>query len=224
VVLVALWLARARLAPAVALLALLGTGLYFSYSQSSMVALVVVAVALALVAGDRRSRRLVATLTAVVALGGLGVLAYQLTQDDQRSVTSGRSPLVESTLGVFVAHPVAGVGVAGQPAASRELASGRRAERRYASHTTPLTVAAELGALGLAAYVALLVGAAWTLARVRRRDPVLGLGLGAVLLTLFVHSLFYEGFFDNPITWIVLGIAAAAAAREPSRERTTAQG
>jgi hypothetical protein len=212
IVLVALWLGRARLAPAVALLALLGTGLYFSYSQSSMVALVVVAVALALVAGERRSRRLVATVTAVVAVAGLGVLAYQLTQDDERSVTSGRSPLVGSTLAVFAEQPVVGVGVAGQPAASQELASRRRAERRYASHTTPLTVAAELGAVGLAAYLALLVGAARTLAGVRRRDPVLGLGLAAVLLALFVHSLSYEGFFDNPITWIALGIGAAASA------------
>jgi Lipid A core - O-antigen ligase and related enzymes len=142
----------------------------------------------------------VATVTAVVAVAGLGVLAYQLTQDDERSVTSGRSPLVGSTLAVFAEQPVVGVGVAGQPAASRELASRRRAERRYASHTTPLTVAAELGAVGLAAYLALLVGAAWMLARVRRRDPVLGLGLAAVLLALFVHSLSYEGFFDNPIT------------------------
>jgi len=216
IVLVALWLGRARLAPAVALLTLLGAGLYFSYSQSSMVALVVVAVAVALAAGERRSWRLVATVSAVVAVAGLGVLAYQLTQDDGRSVTSGRSPLVGSTLAVFAEHPVGGVGVAGQPAASRELASERRAERRYASHTTPLTVAAELGALGLAAYLALLVGAARTLVGVRRSDPVLGLGLAAVLLALFVHSLFYEGFFDNPITWIALGIAPAAAGGAPA--------
>ncbi|CAA9510409.1 MAG: hypothetical protein AVDCRST_MAG45-1872 [uncultured Solirubrobacterales bacterium] len=222
IVLVVLWLARARLAPAVALLALLGTGLYFSYSQSSMVALIVTAVALALVAGERRSRRLVAVVSVVVVVAGLGLFAYQLGQDDGRSVTSGRSPLIESTLAVFAENPVVGVGVAGQPAASRELAGRRRAERRYASHTTPLTVAAELGVLGLAAYLALLAGAAYTLAGVRRRDPVLGLGLAAVLLALFVHSLFYDGFFDNPITWIALAIAAAAGAARDTDDRPTA--
>jgi O-antigen ligase len=223
IVLVVLWLARVRLAPAVALLALLGTGLYFSSSQSSMVALVVAAVALALVAGERRSRRLVMVVSSVVAVAGLGLFAYQLGQDDGRSVTSGRSPLIESTLTVFAEHPVVGVGVAGQPAASRELAGRRRAERRYASHTTPLTVAAELGALGLAAYLALVAGAAYTLARVRRRDPLLGLGLAAALLALFVHSLFYDGFFDNPITWIALAISAAAgAAPEPADRRAAA--
>jgi len=222
IVLVVLWLARARLAPAVALLALLGTGLYFSYSQSSMVALVVAAVALALVAGERRSRRLVMVVSAVVAVAGLGLFAYQLGQDDGRSVTSGRSPLVESTLAVFAEHPLLGVGVAGQPAASRELAGRRRAERRYASHTTPLTVAAELGALGLVAYLALVAGALYTLAGVRRRDPLLGLGLAAVLLALFVHSLFYDGFFENPITWIALAIAAAAGAAAELADRHAA--
>jgi O-antigen ligase len=217
IVLVVLWLARARLAPAVALLALLGTGLYFSYSQSSMLALVVAAVALAVVAGQRRTRRLVMVVSAVVAVAGVGLFAYQFGQDDGRSVTSGRSPLVESTLVVFAEHPVLGVGAAGQPAASRELAGGRRAERRYASHTTPLTVAAELGALGLVAYLALLAGVAYTLAGVHRRDPLLGLGLAAVLLALFVHSLFYDGFFDNPITWIAVAIAAGTgAASEPA--------
>ena len=222
IVLVALWLARVRLAPAVALLALLGTGLYFSYSQSSMVALVVVAVALALFAGERRSRRLVIAVSAVVAVTGLGLFAYQLAQDGGRSVTSGRSPLVESTLTVFAEHPVVGVGVAGQPAASRELAGRRRAERRYASHTTPLTVAAELGALGLVAYLALLAGSAYALVGVRRRDPLLGLGLAAVLLALFTHSLFYDGFFENPITWIALAIAAAAGAAPQTADRRAA--
>ena len=43
-----------------------------------------------------------------------------------------------------------------------------------------------------------------------RRRRALGLGLAAVLLTLVVHSLFYAGFFENPITWGVLGITAAA--------------
>ncbi|MBA3422324.1 MAG: hypothetical protein H0U12_10640, partial [Thermoleophilaceae bacterium] len=53
VVLVALWLGRTRLWPSVAVLLALGAGLWFSYSQSSMVALVATALAVALVAGDR---------------------------------------------------------------------------------------------------------------------------------------------------------------------------
>ena len=53
--------------------------------------------------------------------------------------------------------------------------------------------------LGLAAYVALLVGAVLLLRDLHRRDPALALGLAAVLLVLFVHALIYEGFFrDRP--------------------------
>ena len=80
---------------------------------------------------------------------------------------------------------------------------------RSVSHTTPLTVAAELGIVGLLLYVAILAGAARALDAVRRRDQALGLSLAAVFLALFVHSLAYSGFFEDPITWFVLGAAAA---------------
>jgi hypothetical protein len=62
----------------------------------------------------------------------------------------------------------------------------------------------------LAAYLALFAAAAALIWRVRRLDPPLGLGLGAVLLALFVHSLAYSsGFFEDPITWFVLGVASS---------------
>jgi O-antigen ligase len=79
----------------------------------------------------------------------------------------------------------------------------------YVSHTTPLTVAAELGVVGIALYGLLLVAAVWLVEHVRHRDPALGLGLGAVLLALFVHALFYSGFFEDPITWLALAIGAS---------------
>ena len=44
-----------------------------------------------------------------------------------------------------------GVGIGGQPRASRRLAGSDRPTPNYVSHTTPLTVAAELGVVGLAA-------------------------------------------------------------------------
>ena len=54
--------------------------------------------------------------------------------------------------------PLLGVGIGGQPRASRELAGSDRPTANFVSHTTPLTVAAELGAVGLALYLWLLVG------------------------------------------------------------------
>ena len=48
-----------------------------------------------------------------------------------------------------------------------------------------------------------------------RRDGALGVALAAVLLALFVHSLLYAGFFEDPLTWGVLGVAAAFLAVAP---------
>ena len=66
--------------------------------------------------------------------------------------------------------------------------------------------------IGFALYVWLLVGAARVLERVRSVQPAFGLALAAVFFALFVHSLFYSGFFEDPITWLVLGLAACACA------------
>ena len=222
VVLAALWLGRLSTAVAAPVTLLLGAGIYFSYSQSSMAAMIVAALGLAAACGGRRTRLAVAAGSAAVVVALAVAVTSELDSLGGRKVTSGRSSLVASSTRVFLAHPVIGVGLAAQPAVSRELVGGRRELRRHASHTTPLTVAAELGVLGLAAYLALLLATVRALSRVRLRDPSLGLGLGAVLLVLFVHSLFYEGFFDNPITWGALGLTAAAASPAAARARDRA--
>jgi hypothetical protein len=74
-------------------------------------------------------------------------------------------------------------------------------------------VAAELGIAGVIAYIALLVGGVRTILSVERRDRAFGLALGASLLVLFVHSLFYPGFLEDPLTWLVLGLACAHVAQ-----------
>jgi len=63
--------------------------------------------------------------------------------------------------------------------------------------------------IGLALYAWLLGAAAVLIWRVTRFDQAIGLALGAALLGLFVHALFYSGFFEDPITWLVPAIAAA---------------
>jgi hypothetical protein len=110
------------------------------------------------------------------------------------------------------------VGIGGQPRASVEE-SGTGTVKRNASHTTPLTVAAELGVAGLALYAWLLVAGALALLRVVAVDRALGLGLSAVGLMLLVHSLFYAGFFEDPLTWGVLAVSAAVlGVRAPAQE------
>ena len=41
--------------------------------------------------------------------------------------------------------------------------------------------------------------------------------LASVFLALFVHSVFYSGFFEDPMTWLVLGTAAGFLAAQPPR-------
>jgi hypothetical protein len=43
-----------------------------------------------------------------------------------------------------------------------------------------------------------------------------------VMLGLIVHSLFYSGFVEDPITWLVLAIAASRLAVAPEGERQPA--
>jgi len=193
-------------------------GLFYSYSQSSFVALFVVTFAIALVGLGRRLRILLIACALVATLAAAAVAADAVNGRSARDVTSGRSRLVNVTLDAFQARPVAGVGIGGQPRASAEE-SGKGSPSRNASHTTPLTVLAELGLLGLALYAWVLAAAAWALWLLTRRDRVLGVGLAAVLLVLVVHSLLYAGFFEDPLTWGVFGLVAAgiATSREAPR-------
>jgi putative inorganic carbon (HCO3(-)) transporter len=209
VVVVCLWLRKLDVVPAAALLALMFTGLYFSYSQSSYAALFVVVLAITLVAADPRTRRLALAASVVVILAAIGIAAARVVHSSVRKATSDRSRRITLTAKVFEHHPLAGVGLGGQPRASQQLAARYGPLQNFVSHTTPLTVAAELGLVGLLLYVAVLAGAARALDAVRRRHQALGLSLAAVFLALFVHSLAYSGFFEDPITWLVLGIAAA---------------
>jgi O-antigen ligase/polysaccharide polymerase Wzy-like membrane protein len=227
VLLVALALGRIGSLAGAALVALLWAGLLFSYSQSSMAALVVVTLALVALTGGRVTRRAVASAAAVLAVAAVALIAVAAVDDSLRRETSDRSDRVAKTAKVIAHHPLAGVGIGDQPRASRRLAHSDKPTADFVSHTTPLTVAAELGAVGLALYLLLLAGGVRTIDLVRRDDAALGLTLGAALLALFVHSLFYSGFFEDPLTWLVLGLACAfvaereatATAADRARER-----
>jgi O-antigen ligase len=201
---------RWRVWPLIVLVAVMWGGLLFSYSQSSMVALLVITVLLAVATGDRRVRKAVALLALAAALVGCGYLAVQVADGESLNrITSDRTNRVEDAVRVIEEHPLVGVGIGGQPRASRRLAGSQRPTPNFVSHTTPLTVFAELGVIGLALYAWLLAGGAWLIVKVWRRDEALGLALGVCFVGLFVHALFYSGFLEDPITWLVIAVAAA---------------
>jgi O-antigen ligase len=195
--------------PLIGLLVIMWAGLFFSYSQSSFAALLVVTLALAVITGDRRVRLTVGVLALGAVLAGAAYATVQLIDGESlNKITSDRTERVEDTLRVIEDRPIAGVGIGGQARASRDLANSDRPTPNFVSHTTPLTVVAELGVIGLALYAWLLVGGAILIAAVLKRDRALGLALVASFLALFVHALFYSGFLEDPITWFVLAVAA----------------
>ena len=145
-VLVLLATGRSRPWPLIGALVLMWVGLVFSYSQSSMVALVIVTLALALVTGDRRVRRAVGAMAVAAAMVALAFAAVKVADGESvNQVTSDRTERVRDAARVVKEQPVHGVGIGGQARASRRLAKSDRPTANFVSHTTPLTVAAELG-------------------------------------------------------------------------------
>ena len=188
---VSFWLA----APAIVVLFV---GLFFSYSQSSLASLFLVVLAITLVAGDRRTRQVIAIGALVCLIVGSLLVVASGRGHSIRHLTSDRSHLISVTLDTIKTHPVFGVGVGSQPSAGESGNGSARAVKKNASHTTPLTIAAEVGVVGFVAYLAWLVGSALTLLAAWRRERTAGLAFSAVFFVLFTHSLFYSGVLRGP--------------------------
>ena len=210
VLLVLIAMRKLALKWAIPMVAFLWVGLFFSYSQSSMVALVAVTLMVAAITGGRGTRLTIAAVVAVgvLVVAGLGATAA-VRGDSLREATSDRSRRVEDTARVIADRPIAGVGLGAQPKESQARADRDEPTASFFSHTTPLTVTAELGAIGLVLYLLLLGCGVKLLEEVRRRASTLGLALEAVLVAMFVHALFYAGFIEDPATWVALAIGAS---------------
>ena len=85
-----------------------------------------------------------------------------------------------------------------------------RANATSASHTIPVTVAAEQGIVGLALYVALLVAGFVVLFRGAGRSPP-RIAIAACFAALVLHTWTYADFLEDPFTWALLAIGVALA-------------
>jgi putative inorganic carbon (HCO3(-)) transporter len=217
VILTALWLALLRPAVGLPVLGLLTLGLYFSYSQTSFVALFCAVLVVSLIAGDRLTRRVVVGVSAALVLAAGIVVLLEGDGDSTQQVTSDRSTLVQVTWPVYAAHPVVGVGIGSQPLASRRVEDAKKRKSKNVSHTTPLTVAAELGTIGLAVYVVFLAALGRAILEAWRRHRAVGIALAGCGTALVVNSLFYGGFFEDPFAWGIAGVTAAALTFLPTR-------
>jgi O-antigen ligase len=80
------------------------------------------------------------------------------------------------------------------------------------SHSEPLTVGAEQGAIGLVVYAALVVLGLIVLLD-GARESLAGTAVAACFVALFVHSLGYADFTVDPATWALLGVGVALRLR-----------
>jgi O-antigen ligase len=188
-------------------------GLLFSFSQSSFVALTAAVLVGAIVVWRRGSIPLVAAGVVVIVLAV--VISPAVRHKASLShITSGRSTLVRTGVKLAVHHPVLGVGVGGFKRGYAELAHLKGKEpRAAASHTTPVTVAAETGVPGLLLFL-WLVAVALSVAFKRIRhsfDGAARLAIGLCLVTILVHCLFYNALLEDPTFWGLLALTVVGA-------------
>jgi O-antigen ligase len=230
-----LWARRTRYVVWVSvLLALLWGGLVLSLSQSSFAALLV---GLAVLAAVRwRARPVIVGVGAALAILAIIVFAIpgsvHLQGHSAKSLnraTSGRVDLMRGGLRMFAARPLYGYGSGSFAERFRAREKKGEAQAASASHTIPITVAAEQGVVGLAAYLFVLVSAFRLLfgglLRLRREEEPSARLLGRMVVAaafsaLVFHTLLYADFLEDPIAWALLGIGVALR-RGPPRARGT---
>src|SRR6187397_1187371 len=196
--------------------AVIGTwlGLLISFSQSSFVALAAgIVVATAAAWGRRATLGLLALGAATtVVLLAVPQVRHELVGKSRSGInriTSGRANLVGEGIRITLDHPVAGVGAGGfSHEYQRRLHIPGKDPKRVASHTMPITVAAELGLVGLGLLCWLLAAALLATLHGLGRGFTsrVALATGVILVAIAVHSLFYAAFFEDPMTWALLGL------------------
>jgi O-antigen ligase len=224
---VLLWTRRRREAIWIAAaLALLWAGLIFSLSQSSFAALLL---GLGVLAALRWKPWPVLAGAGVAALIALGLVLFAPAAlnletgslDELDRATSGRTNLIGGGLRMVRDRPLLGFGSGSYAERYRERERVSSEKVAAASHTIPLTVTAEQGVPGLVAYLALVaVSLALLFGGLRRaRAPwpgaVARAALAAAYSALLLHTLVYAAYLEDPLSWVLLAIAAALRAHPP---------
>lgn len=204
---------------AAAALAATWIGLVVSFSQSSFVALIAGVLAAAALVWRRRAVLTIGLAAAMLLSAGFFI---QGVDAGINRTTSGRFDLVTNGVRIALDHPVAGVGLGGFEDAYAARTGLRGEEpKKAASHNTPVTVAAETGVPGIVLFAWMLVAA--LLVPLRRTSRSFAgrasLIVGLFVLAIAVHSLFYNAFFEDPLAWGSLGLAALVAAWRGSERK-----
>ena len=203
---------RAQIGSAVVLAVLWG-GLVLTLSRSSLAALLV---GLGVLAALRyKAWPVLATAGVIVGVGAIVIAAspntYGLNQG-LNGASAGRANLVSGGFQMWGDRPLWGYG-SGSFVTEYRRKHPHSSSTVSASHTIPITVAAEQGLVGLAVYVPLVVMSILALARGARGDPVRAALLAAWLALVF-HTMLYADFLEDPVSWALLAIGTTLALAE----------
>lgn len=183
--------------------------LALTFSQTSFAALIA---GLAILVWFRLGTSGLLAAAGMLAIGAVVVslvgvpsdASIERERDDLGEATSGREGLIEGGIELFEMKPIAGHG-------SGSFAINFRREiqklEKPVSHTEPVTVAAEQGALGLLPYTAVVVLSLLVVLRPWPSTNEARAGIAACYVALLIHSLGYAGFPIDPITWALLALA-----------------
>jgi O-antigen ligase len=202
------WAIVAALASAILL-----TALALSYSITSFVALVA---GLLVVAALRWGVRWALAGGAAIVLCGVIFLAVSGTghtdfssEESFNTAGSGRVSLARGGIDLAGDRPIAGWGSGAFGAA---FARHIQRAKTTVSHSEPITVAAEQGAIGLIVYVALIVLALVVLLSGAGASAGTA-AVAACFIAMVVHSLGYAAFTIDPATWALIGLGVAIRRR-----------
>jgi O-antigen ligase len=214
---VVLWSRRRRdVLAGAGVLAWLLAGLVTSFSQSSIAALLLGLAVLAAYRWDLRATVYVAAalvaIAAVIVVTAPPSLHFGLkgSGGSTSNATSGRTKLISGGLELFADRPLAGYGSGSFETEYKRHSNATAENATSASHTIPITVAAEQGIVGLAVYAALLLAAFSVLFGAAGRSPP-RIALAACFAALVLHTWTYADFLEDPLTWTLLGIGVAFA-------------
>jgi len=194
-------------------------GLVTSFSQSSIAALLL---GLAVLAAWRWGLRgtlyvsgsLLALAALLVLLAPAGLhFGLKGSGGSTSNATSGRTTLVSGGLDLFADRPLDGYGSGSFETEYKRRSDTTSENATSASHTIPVTVAAEQGVIGLAVYLALLIVAFLVLFRGAGRSPP-RIALAACFAALVLHTWTYADFLEDPFTWALLAIGVALSRQD----------
>ena len=199
-----------------AVLAWLLAGLITTFSQSSIAALLL---GLAILGAWRWSVRGAVYMSVALAVLALAVLlaapaslhfGLKGSVGSANNATNGRANLIEGGLELFAKRPLQGFG-SGSFEHEYKLHSNTSGQNAVsASHTVPVTIAAEQGLIGFAVYLALILSAFAVLFRGAGRSPP-RIAIAACFAALVLHTWAYADFLEDPFTWTLLAIGVALA-------------